>query len=322
MSAGLNREAEAFLWLLGAGLPRDERLIICGFRGDPEAQGPTAWRPRPWWPGRDQEFPLCEGDDAYVTVSSFRVAADGSWRRRGECFAAGRALMVDDVGTKVDPAVVAHMEPTARVETSPGNFQYWYMLREPLADRGRFDGMIRAFIAGRLAGADPGMAGVTRVGRVPGFQNSKRKYGGWTVRLRSIEPARLFTVDDLLTGFKLFINGNTQIKFNRVQPPDVRERITGFGAHHAWLERRGMLKQRDPDVSGWMEMHCPWVGGHTGGADTGAALRMPSDENGYYGAFRCHHGHCADRGWAALTDWINDETTEELESINNGATAK
>jgi hypothetical protein len=73
-----------------------------------------------------------------------------------------------------------------------------------------------------------------------------------------------------------------------------------------------MLKREEPDLSGWIEMRCPWVEDHSGGTDTGAAIREPAPENEYYGAFRCHHGHCLSKGWADLTDWINEEAVEEL----------
>ena len=79
------------------------------------------------------------------------------------------------------------------------------------------------------------------------------------------------------------------------------------------------FKRPEPDPSGWIEMRCPWVDEHTAGADTGAAIREPAEENGYYGAFRCHHGHCADRGWADLTDLIAGANWDELEAANERA---
>ena len=123
--------------LCGEHLPDDERLILCGFVGDPGKVGPAAWRPRPWRPGRHIE--LGAAANAYVTVASFGRSADNSFRRRTETFGAGLALMVDDVGTKVDPEVVRGVPPTARVETSPNNEQWWYMLDRPERDAARFD---------------------------------------------------------------------------------------------------------------------------------------------------------------------------------------
>jgi hypothetical protein len=294
-----------FLDALSRALPEAERMITCGFTGDPNKVGPSAWKPRPWRPG--EELDLGAKWNGYVTVSSFSRAQDGTFRRRGDCFAGGRALMVDDVGTKVDAKALMGLAPSARIETSPGNEQWWYFLEEPEREMGRFDGLIRAFISGKLLGADPGMSGVTRVGRIPGFQNDKEQYGGWTVKLNDLNDTR-FTPEQLLQEFGLRVMGTVRpraVRFNQ-------ERSDAFVAFYKFLEQRHMLKRHTPDLSGWTEMTCPWVDSHTQGADTGAAIREPYPENEFYGAFRCHHGHCADKGWAEMTDWINELATEEL----------
>ena len=322
---GMN-DSERFLTALAVDMPEDERLILCGFKGDPHKVGPTAWRPHPWRPGRDIVM-NARDMNGYVTVSSFGRAKDGSFRRRTETFSAGRALMVDDVGTKVDPAIVAHAPPSAVVETSPGNFQWWYILSEPERDASRFDGVIRAFITGKLLGADPGMAGIARVGRIPGFLNAKTAYctpetpDGFRVKLASLTEKR-FDVDELLDLFELKIHGRRDVQNKdkpRLLPPDVVVRAEAFYAVYLWLHARHILKKDAPDWGGWTEMTCPWVDGHTDASDTGAAVREPAPDNGYHGAFRCHHGHCIDRAWKDLTDWVNDSAVEELDKANERA---
>ena len=303
-----------FLEALAQGVGAEERLIVCGFGGDPAAAGPAAWKPRPWRSGT--ELNLGAQWNAYVTVAAFGRAGDGSFRRRTETFAAGRALMVDDVGTKVDPALVRGVPPSVRIETSPGNEQWWYILDSPETDAARFDGTIRAFISSKLLGADPGMSGVTRVGRLPNYYNCKPAYGGWRVEMRELS-ARRFSLDDLLGAFSLQINGR-RMNREKLLTEDALERNRAFLGAYKFLDDRGMLKRHEPDRSGWTEMRCPWLDDHTGRADNGAALREPAPENEHYGAFRCHHGHCIDKGWAELTDWINDEALEELEHAARG----
>lgn len=311
--------------LCGEAFPEPERLILCGFSGDPEKAPSISWRPRPWRPGRD--IVLGDNDNAYVTVSSFFRAGDGSFRRRNETFAAGRALMVDDVGTKVPLERMMKPEsdtpllaPSAIVETSPNNFQWWYILKEPERDVVRFDAVIRAFITGKLLGVDPGMSGVTRVGRVPGFLNSKAKYRtdkaprGFRVRLVQLTRAR-YTLDELLGNFELKLNGQRSFR-PKLLTHDAIERNRAFTSIYKFLRSRNMLKRPNPDPSGWTEMRCPWTEHHTGAADTGAAIREPADENDYYGAFRCHHGHCLDKGWAELTEWVNETAAEALDEAN------
>ena len=302
-------ESGDFLVDLGRGLGDEERLILCGFPGDPHQAGPTAWRPRPWRPGEQVPFPCAH--NAYVTVGAFRRAQDGTYRRRTETFSAGCALMVDDVGTKVDRAFVDAMQPTWKIETSPGNEQWWYFLHEPERDMARFDGLIRAFISGKLLGADPGMSGVTRVGRLPGHLNGKKAYGSWTTRTAEHNGSR-WTPQELLEGFQLKIMGR-RVNREKLPSEEAIERNRMFATIHKWLDQHNMLKKHEPDLSGWTEMSCPWKDDHGGGVDNGAAIREPAAENDYYGAFRCHHGHCAANGWANLTDWVNEQSIEELE---------
>lgn len=301
---------EPFLNALGAAVGAGERLILCAFPGDPYSAPPSAWKPRPWLPGRGVD--LSPAMNAYVTVASFGRAADGSFRRRTETFAGGLALMVDDVGTRVEAEKVASMTPSAIVETSPQNFQYWYFLDEPCRDPALFDGLIRAFISGKLLGADPGMSGITRVGRIPGFVNGKTKYNGWRCELRELNERR-YTPQALLQGFNLSINGQ---RFRRepLHSADALERNRAFSTVYKFLSQRRMLKRREPDPSGWTEMTCPWVHDHSQQVDNGAAIREPAPENDFYGAFRCFHGHCIDKGWRELTEWIAEQAAEELEN--------
>lgn len=311
-------DAERFLNALAWKMPASERLILCGFVGDPDKAEPGDWRPRPWRPGAPIPFgPKANG---YVTISSFGRADDGSFRRRAGLFAAGRALMVDDVGTKVPTSSMTDTAPSAIIETSPGNHQYWYLLSEPERDPERLDGIIRAFIAGKLLGADPGMSGITRVGRLPGFQNAKPKYGGFETAFRLFEPKRRFTVESLLSAFNLRIEGRRPA-IRKIPSEIARSRVEAYFTIEEYLRRRNMLKRSKADLSGWTEMHCPWVDEHTGGADTGAAIREPAPDNQYYGAFRCHHGHCADRGWSQLTEWIADQAADNLADRNRAAPA-
>lgn len=314
------QQSKRFLEALGASLGDRERLILCGFTGDPYSAPMNAWKPHPWRTGQD--LPFGPKHNGYVTVASFGQAPDNTYRRRTETFAGGLALMVDDVGepgdgssARVDRELIAGFAPSARVLTSPGNEQWWYFLREPCRDAALFDGLIRAFISGKLLGADPGMSGITRVGRMPGFLNAKKKYGGeFVCELVELNDNR-FSPQELLDGFGLKINGrNVQPK--RLIPEDAIERNRAFVPVYRWLQQRGMLKRDEPDASDWTEMTCPWVDGHTDAVDNGAAIAEPSEENGFYGGFKCWHGSCKHRAWKELTEWVNEQSAEELERIN------
>lgn len=223
--------------------------------------------------------------------------------------------MVDDVLTKVHIDVVKNTPPSAIIETSPGNQQWWFFLDKPERDQLRFDAVIRAFISSKLLGADPGMAGVTRVGRLPGFTNGKPKHKGFVTRVVDWNPKRRFSVNDLLKEFNLELAGRAVPP--RKPPADIaKDRVRAFFAVQRFLENRSMFKRSNQDLSGWREMHCPWVEDHTNAADTGAAIREPAADNQWFGAFKCHHGSHADKHWKDLTDWVADRAEEELTVAN------
>ena len=314
-------DGEIFLNALAgdeAHMPADERLILCGFDGDPNNAPQHAWRPRPWRPGK--EIVLNDQGNGYVTVASFRRAGDQSFRRRSDCFAAGLALMIDDVNTKIPMSVMNDAPPpSAIVETSLNNFQWWYFFSEPERDGPRYDAIIRSFIDNKLLGSDPGMAGITRVGRIPGFLNCKPSAKNWRVQLRSLTDHR-YTTGQLLEAFKLSIVGRRDItRRPKLATEEAVERNRNFTITYKWLEKHGMIKKDEPDISGWHEATCPWIDTHTAGADTGSAIREPAEENEYYGAWRCHHGHCHDKGFAELQEWIANQAEEELNAANANA---
>lgn len=302
-------EASEFLSALAPCLAKDERIILCAFPGDPHLAQPSSWRPKPWLPGARIGLP--PNWNAYTTISSFRIAPDKTWRRRKDLFASGRALMVDDVGTKV-PADTVVLPASAIVETSPGNTQHWYFLDPAVTDSARFDALIRSFIEGKLLGHDPGMSGITRVGRLPGFRNGKPAYGGFTTRTVQLTDRR-YSLDELLSGFGLQLHGRA-VAIPSVATEESIRRNRAYVDIFKFLEAHGMLKRPGPDMSGWTEVTCPWVQEHTGGADNGAAIREPNFENGYWGAFRCHHGSHQAKHWRDLCEWIADTAAQELES--------
>ncbi|HEX8551802.1 MAG TPA: DNA-primase RepB domain-containing protein [Abditibacteriaceae bacterium] len=309
-------DAERFLLALARDdLPPDERMILCAFIGDPNTAGTHAWRPRPYKPGN--EIVVSEKANGYTTCASFKRSSDGTFRRRQDVFGAGLALMVDDVGTKVT-AKPGWPRASVEIETSPGNWQWWYLLSERCTDIVKFDEVIRAFIAGELLGNDPGMAGVNRVGRLPGFINGKPKYvrdgKEWVCAMREFDSDRRYSIAELMSAFNLkgggskYAGSKTKLVFD-----DHKARVNAWADVYSWLRSHKMVKAKfGPDKSGWTEIHCPWIDDHTDRADTGAAIREPASENDWYGAFQCHHGHCKDKTWRELTDWLANEVAIEI----------
>lgn len=304
--------AHEFVSELGRGLQTDhERLVANAFLGDPQAVVKQRWRSRGVIP--NGSIPGSPAHNRYISVAAFKRADDGTWRRKKELFTAGCAFMVDDLNTKVPWAALGELEPTAIIETSKGNFQAWYFFDEPLRDRAKFDWLIDSFVNLRINGPDPGMKGVTRVGRLPESTNGKPKHNDWAVRVarwtgKRFNPAMLAEH----FGFKLTVPPPKA----RVTPPDVRERAEQWKRMMEFLRTHQMLRSHEENKSGWIDVVCPWTHEHTGQANNGASVATPNEENGWVGGFRCHHGHCAHRTWRDLSDWAVELMAEELEATD------
>ena len=281
-------------------MPEDERAVLCTVGGDPNKaeQWPgIAWR-------QGSKCPLHANANNYAAVSGFYANEHGSYRRRKDQFAGLYALMVDDIGTKVDKHKIPDdVVPTMVVETSPGNYQAVFRLREPVRDYVMADALIRALTSAVTGGGpDPGMMGVTRVFRLPEGINGKPKYmqdgNPWRCRIIYWDPTVVVDPEWLATRFhavlriKSFVEPDTEV---------TAERKRGFDIVMQGLRTLDRVRSRG---RGWVDILCPWVADHTDRGETGTAVAMPDKSNGYMGGFRCHHGHCEGRGWGDLEDWV------------------
>lgn len=302
---------------LSGGCTPAERFIMQVLPGDPGDAKDTAWRPRAWRPG-DPLPASPERTNGYVAVSTFGRAPDNSWRRQKALFASIRCIMIDDVGTKVDAANASRLPPTWRVLTSPGNEQWIYVLRGGSSKRELADAIIAALVDQALLPKDekdPGMKGVTRVARVPGFINGKAKYGG---AFRVEWPQRdgpLYTLDEIREGYALEIRERRQTVHVRPDDPAVRDSMTLFDQYLDVARYYGLIEDRIPNMAQWLKVSCPWEDSHSN-SKGGADLRYPAIENGYHGAFKCHHGHCEDRGWREYTDYLDDLIAEDFAAMS------
>jgi hypothetical protein len=235
-------------------------------------------------------------------------------------FAGGLLLMIDDLGdgpgAKFPLATIDALPPTALVETSPNNFQAIYMFNQLVEDKQKFGNLIKGFIEKQFLGADTGMAGVNRVFRPPYGINGKEKYGGnWEVKMTSWNPGNRYSPEEIAAAFDIDLNRPSK-KIPKGATIDKAEAIRFFISVRAALRSAGMLKVESENEDGWADIRCPWTDNHTGAVDNGAAIRIPDQENGFMGAFKCHHGGCEDKHWGDLTSWLVEQQAEILDAIN------
>ena len=313
----LKKSFDEFLSEMSRFVPAHARVMLCQFRGSPEDDSYGKWRARVIT-SPEMVDPLA---NVYLCVSAMTMNSRGEFRRRKENFAGGLLLMIDDVGTgpgsKFPLSTLDALPPTALIQTSPDNFQATYFFDRLYDDLDGFDALIRAFIERKFLGKDTGQAGVNRVFRPPAGINGKPKYKGWKDELTEWEPGRRYSPREIQRAFNLnLVRPVLRPRINEINAP---ERIRHFKEVRKVLRAAGMIKREDPDYSGWIHITCPWTFRHTNSADNGAAIRLPAQENEYYGAFRCHHGSCAGKGWRDLTDWVTADVAEELEAANVAA---
>lgn len=308
-----------FLGAMYTHAPEGSRVMACQFRGDPNDDISGKWRARPV----NSVTALDDGANVYLAVSAMGRNDRGEYRRRKENFRGGLLLMIDDIGTgpgsKFPMSMLDAAQPTALVETSPDNHQAVYMFDTAITDHVTFDALINGFISRQFLGRDTGMAGINRVFRPPYGINGKAKYNGWAVQCRSWNPERRYGIKELAEAWGIDLSPGLPTALGHRATIGKAESIRAFVAVRQALRDSGMLKRSEPDMAGWQDIVCPWTANHTGGVNNGAAIREPAEENGCVGAFRCHHGTCEGKGWAALTQWLAENQGDVLESINAAA---
>lgn len=295
-----------FITAVFANPPEQAVPWVTGFDEDPNKANGAQWGGVPMVNG----VPRCVTDtrNNFMAISTFKPGSDGRIHRRKANFAACHLIMVDDVGTKIQAWEIA-LEPSYKLETSPGNYQYGYILDLPVTDGALVARVIDAMVAQGLAtdGKDPGMKGVTRYGRLPIGRNTKAKYveqlGGlpFVQQLEEWDPDRRFTLSQIIEEFELDLSRVKGAATAQGDDPILKA-----------LEAKGLIKGPIAGKPGVWEIVCPWLNEHTDGVDNGAAYFAPG-YNGYVKpGFKCHHGHCESRNIKDLLGFLGLGKTEAV----------
>ena len=231
------------------------------------------------------------GWNQYFTISLFRPDENGRPVRRKANFVGTYCIVADDVGIKIDPARAKLLPaPSWRMETSPGNEQWGWILDKPETDRARVENLLDGLVALGLSpdGTDPGMKGVTRYARLSEGWNTKAKYGpGTRCKMQEWEPTRRVTLEALAGPFGVDLNAR-----RADQGAQVPARVD----QHPALKYVTILSQKG---DGQYLIECPWIEEHADGDNSGTILYTNSDRSL---GFKCHHGHCQERQVPDLLD--------------------
>lgn len=285
-----------FLLSVFGGERTDVLPVVVSFQGNPASVPSKVWFGSPWQGIEDISTDLPADANNYFSLAVFKPDEAGRYRRQKARFHALLAVMLDDVGTKV-PLERLTLPPSWLVETSPGNYQAGYLLREPLIDGLVADRLMNAIVAAGLC--DPGANGPrARLARLPVAINGKHS-PPFVCRMVTWSPELRYSVEELTDGLQLEL---AQTERKKRGSRSAQERPAD--GDPVWIPRpdenavlvalrdRGLYKA--PLGEGKHDITCPWVKEHTRQADGGSAYFEP-DDLWPIGGFKCYHGHCAER---------------------------
>lgn len=252
------------------------------------------------WAGRLGDRLESPEENTFFTVSLFNPERDAQFpRRRKELFLSTHVIVIDDIGTKIPffSANVVHgiPRPSYRLETSPGNEQWGYLLDQPERSQEVVDALQSAVVERLCDGRDPGQKGTTRYVRLPVGANRKAKYSvdGHTPHHRLLEwhPERRFS----MAGLRAFFGVTTGTAIPQAEHGEL---IDVDPATHPVLSRLNVKRRLG---QGRYDVTCPWIADHSEQADSGSAVMVREDGSVGY---QCHHGHCEARTGNDLVNWL------------------
>ena len=194
-------------------------------------------------------------------------------------------LAVDDVGTK---SKVPPLPPTWIIETSPGNYQWAWVLSEQVPV-GVANAAERAFAEAGYT--DGGAINAVRNWRIPGSVNIKPGRNRFASVLTEFHPEREFTVEQICAALGVTPAAADTATVRRVDLDD-----DGTDDVLAWLSEAGHLTAHG-NSAGWWGVVCPNNAAHTTGEIEGRY--MPVNR-----AYTCLHEHCLEWDSVAFLTWV------------------
>ena len=223
-------------------------------------------------------------------------------------------LVLDDVGDPIKAPNLPPIEPTWKIETSKGSFQWGYAFSEQ-PTKGEYAAAIRAMADAGYT--DPGACNPVRNFRLPGSVNLKPGKDNFAAVLLDFHPERDFTLPQLCAAM-----GVTPGPVESAYKP-IRVSDDGADDVLAWLSGQGLLLSK-PNSEGWAGVVCPNSAEHTDGNPEGRY--MPANR-----AYCCLHSHCLELDSAKFLEWVGDNggpahtpglREELLATLMEGALAK
>jgi hypothetical protein len=195
-------------------------------------------------------------------------------------------MVLDDIGTK---SKVPPLEPTWKIETSTGNYQWGYAFGlDDQPSTGEFCAAIKAIAAAGFT--DGGAINAVRNFRLPGSVNLKNGKDGFVSTLVEFHPEREFSLRQICEALQVVPEEASTAKVQAVRLED-----DGQDTILRWLNEQGLvLSGRNPE--GWYSIACPNKDEHSDGNPE--ARYHPVTRS-----FSCFHEHCGDLTSSRFLAW-------------------
>ena len=194
-------------------------------------------------------------------------------------------MVLDDIGTK---SKVPPLEPTWKMETSEGSFQWGYTFSES-PKKGSFAAAIRAIADAGYT--DPGACNPVRNFRLPGSVNLKVDKKKFKSRLVEFHRDREFTLDEICKALGVTPGEDLGTGMEPTKIKRTDDEVLN------WLSANGYVLS-GVNSEGWCAVVCPNHKDHSDPSDVGA--RYNTNDRG----FVCYHGHCGDWTSQMFLDWV------------------
>lgn len=196
-------------------------------------------------------------------------------------------MMLDDIGTK---SKEPPLKPTAIVETSPGNYQWWYAYSEQPTVEEHCAALTAIAAAGYT---DPGATNAVRNCRLPGSVNVKPGRDAFVCREVEFNNVE-YTLAEICAALEV-----TPAEVGNAQRITFRVKDTGNDNVLAWLNENSLVTS-NVNQEGWCGVVCPNHEGHTDGQIE--ARYRPMDRS-----FCCYHAHCEHLDSRFFCDWVAEQ---------------
>ena len=214
-------------------------------------------------------------------------------------------MVLDDIGTKgLAKDLPEGMTPTYIVETSAGNFQYGYVLKEPIDNLDSAKALVRIMYEAGIADAGGKMP--NKLVRLPEGINGKKGVKANFVTQLTATDGPLWTPQELLD---VLDSGADWEEIERDGEEALTRKTRMKGGSSPWAPYRPTFASMsgivDPVVewllendqvvteSGdWLTVLCPWANEHTSGDGTAGYKPLGTGEDPTMRGFHCFHDGC------------------------------